>query len=132
VVSKPTGSIQQHASSKFSGSLFSPDKSIELVFEYPPAAADFLSLDFTRGYILEISRAGNLEIKAGLLRVKNYVIVHGVLAGIRPSIITVAPVRCFAAIPAPVMLQLTFFYHESDLEYLNKIRGTESFLIIGI
>jgi hypothetical protein len=132
LVSKTTGSIHQQASLNISGFSFSPDKSIELVFEYPPAAADFLGLDFTCGYILEVSRAGNLDIKAGLLRVKNYVIVHGVLAGIRPSIITVAPVRCFAAIPAPVMLQLTFFYHESDLEYLNKIRGTESLLIIGI
>ncbi len=112
--------------------LFAPDKSIELVFEYPPAAADFLSLDFTCGYILEVSRAGNVEIKAGLLRVKNYAIVLGVMAGIRPSIITVAPVRCFAAILAPGMLQLKFFYHESDLEYLNKISGPESFLIIGI
>ncbi len=106
--------------------LFASDKSIEFVFDYPPAAADFLGLDFTCGDILEISRAGNLEIKTGLLRVKNYAITPGV----RPSIITVEPtVRCFAAILSPAgMLQITFFSHESDLENRNEIRGTESFL----
>jgi hypothetical protein len=93
--------------------LFAPDKSIELVSEYPPAATDFLSLYFACGDILEVSRAGNFEIKAGFLRVKNYATIPGV----RPSIKTVVTtVRCFAAILSPAgMLQFTFFSHERDL-----------------
>jgi hypothetical protein len=93
--------------------LLAPDKSIELVSEYPPAATDFLSLYFACGDIFEVSRAGNFEIKAGFLRVKNYATIPGV----RPSIKTVVTtVRCFAAILSPAgMLQITFFSHESDL-----------------
>lgn len=120
--SDTTGNIPQQAAFNFSGFLFAPDQSIELVFEYPPAAADFLSLDFTCGDILEISRAGNFEIKAGLLRVKNYAIIAGVCAGIRPSLKTVATVRCFAAILAPAMLHHTFISHKSNLENRNTIR----------
>jgi len=95
--------------------LFAPDKSVELVFEHLPAAAYFFGLDFTGGYIFEIRRTGNLEIKAGLLRVKDNAVVSGVQGGYRPSIITVAPVRCFAAFIAPAMLQLTFISHKYDL-----------------
>ena len=61
--------------------LFAPDKPVELVFEHLPAAAYFIGLDFTGGYIFEVSRTGNLEIKAGLLRVKDNAVVSEVQAG---------------------------------------------------
>jgi hypothetical protein len=102
--------------------LLAPDKSIELVSEYPPAATDFLSLYFACGDIFEVSRAGNFEIKAGFLRVQNYAIIAGVYAGIRPSLKTVATVRCFTAILAPAMLHHTFISHKSNLENRNTIR----------
>ena len=61
--------------------LFAPDKPVELVFEHLPAAAYFFGFDFTGGYIFEVRRTGNLEIKAGLLRVKYNAVVSGVQAG---------------------------------------------------
>jgi len=101
--------------------LFAPDKAIELFFEYPPATADFLSLDFTGGDILEISRAGYFEIKAGFLRVKNYILIAEVWDGIRPSLKTVATVRFFAAIFASATLNHMFLSHKNDLENQNTI-----------
>lgn len=60
---------------------FAPDKPVELVFEHLPTAAYFGGLDFTGSYIFEIRRTGNLEIKAGLLRVKDNAVVTEVQAG---------------------------------------------------
>ena len=95
--------------------LFAPDESIQLLFEYPPAAADFLSLDFTTGYVFEIGRTGNLQIKAGLLGVEKYAVVTGAMVVIVPSIKTVAAsVRCFAALVAPAPLQFSLISHECD------------------
>ena len=83
--------------------LIAPDKPVEFFFEDPPTAADFLSFDFTGGYILEICWAGNLKINAGLLGVKYNVAITGVPAGICSPIIAIAAVRCFAAVLTPAM-----------------------------
>jgi len=112
--------------------LLAPDESIELVFEHSPAAADFLSPDFTVVYIFEISWAGNFKIKAGLLGIKKYAVVAGLLVAIRPPIKAVAPtVRCFTALIAPATHQFTFISHECDLVDWKKI-AKRTFYIIGI
>ena len=113
-----------------SGFLFAPDESVELVFEHPPTAADFLSLDFTVGYVFEISWAGNLQIQAGLLGVEKYAVFAVVIIAIVSSIKTVsAAVRCFSALIAPATLQFTLVSHECDLDGLSD---KKFFYVIGL
>ena len=86
------------------GALISADESIQLGFDYAPAAADFLGSDFTRLDIFQVCRAGNPEITAGFGSTENDTIVNRIRIGIGAPVIAVAPIGQLAPVIAPALI----------------------------
>ena len=99
--------------------LIASQEAVQLGFQGAPAAADFDGLDAAIGDILEVGRAGNFEVYAGLFGgINNFLSVFIKSVGVASvaPVKTTAPVGFFSPIDAASALYNVIIYHKYATE----------------